>query len=50
MTTTEEARKARNEYARKWRAKNKDKVKQYQDRYWQKVAKKAGNAEQQEPF
>jgi hypothetical protein len=41
MTMTEEARKVRNEYARKWRARNKDKIRQHQERYWEKVAKKA---------
>lgn len=50
---TEEARQARNEYARQWRAKNKeklrnyyalwraanpDKVRQYQARHWQRKA------------
>ena len=32
------ARIARNEYQRRWRAKNKDKVQQYQIRYWEKKA------------
>lgn len=36
------ARRAyRNEYSRKWRAKNKDKVKQYQERYWEKKGREA---------
>ncbi|MEL5900363.1 hypothetical protein AAGC94_20250 [Clostridium sporogenes] len=34
----EEARKLRNEYMRKWRKKNKDKVKEAQKRYWEKKA------------
>lgn len=36
----EEARAARNEYARDWRAKNRDKVKQYNNNYWMKKAAK----------
>ena len=35
---TEEARIIRNEYARKWRAKNKDKVAESNLRYWNKKA------------
>lgn len=35
---SEEAKKARNEYMRKWRAKNQEKVKKIQERYWQKKA------------
>lgn len=38
MTMTEEARKARNEYFKKWRQKNPDLVKQSQARYWQRKA------------
>lgn len=34
----EEARKLRNEYMRKWRKKNKDKVKEAQERYWERKA------------
>lgn len=30
------ARKKKNEYQRKWRAKNKDKVKQYNKNYWKR--------------
>lgn len=33
-----EAKKSRNEYYRNWRAKNRDKVKAAQDRYWSKRA------------
>lgn len=43
--TTEEARKARNEYARAWRAANKDKVRQYNENYWQKKAAQNGRIE-----
>ena len=31
---------ARNEYLREWRKKNKDKVKKYNDEYWQRKAEK----------
>lgn len=34
----EAARQARNAYHREWRAKNKDKVKANNDRYWEKKA------------
>lgn len=33
-------REARNEYLREWRKKNKDKVKKYNDGYWQRKAEK----------
>lgn len=36
---TDEARAARNAYRREWNKKNKDKLKEYQDRYWAKKAK-----------
>ncbi|WP_191664078.1 hypothetical protein [Bacillus pseudomycoides] len=41
MTNEKEksAREARNAYMRAWRAKNKDKVKATQDRYWKRKAK-----------
>lgn len=44
---TEKALEARREYRRKWAARNKDKVKAAQDRYWEKVAAMAGNKAQQ---
>lgn len=34
--TSDEAKKAKNEYMREWRKKNKDKVKAAQERYWSK--------------
>lgn len=34
MTIAEQAREKRNAYIRAWRAKNKDKVKAYNDNYW----------------
>lgn len=36
----ETAIKMRQEYLRNWRANNKDKVKEYNKRYWQKRAEK----------
>ena len=36
-----DAKKSRNEYYRNWRAKNRDKVKAAQDRYWAKKAAEA---------
>lgn len=36
---TDEARAARNAYRREWSRKNKDKLKEYQERYWAKKAK-----------
>ncbi|MBV4417056.1 hypothetical protein [Clostridium tyrobutyricum] len=38
------AKKARNEYMRKWRSKNRDKVKATQERYWNKKSKKLETA------
>ena len=35
---SEAARQARNAAAKAWRAKNKDKVKEYNRRYWEKKA------------
>lgn len=37
------AKDARNAYARQWRAKNRDKVKAAQDRYWDRVAERMEN-------
>ena len=37
LTDAEKARLAHNEYARKWRARNKDKVKKYMAKHWAKV-------------
>lgn len=39
------AKIARNEYMRNWRAKNKDKVKAAQQRYWENKANKLNNKE-----
>jgi hypothetical protein len=35
---TEAAKQAKRDYARKWRKKNKDKIKAAQERYWNKKA------------
>ena len=40
---SDEARKARNAYARKWRKDNPDKVKKHNERYWEKKAKEIEN-------
>lgn len=47
---TEEAKKARAEYRKEWQRKNKDKVKAYNERYWEKkaAAMKAAKAQQPE--
>ena len=45
---TEEARRARNEYARQWRARNREKVKQYKETYFQRLADKAKAAASEE--
>ena len=46
MTMTEEARMARNEYARKWRAEHKENVKRINQRFWEKKAREAAAAAQ----
>lgn len=35
----DKAKQVKNEYMKQWRAKNKDKVKAAQERYWNKKAK-----------
>jgi hypothetical protein len=40
----EKALEAQREYARKWRAKNKDKVRETNRRYWERVAQRANAA------
>lgn len=40
----EKALEAQREYARKWRAKNKDKVRETNRRYWERVAQRADAA------
>lgn len=43
---TQEARKARNEYLKTWRANNKEKVSAANQRYWEKKAKTYEGREQ----
>lgn len=45
LTLEERARAERREYFRQWRAKNKDKVKENNRRYWEKRAAKKAEAE-----
>lgn len=45
---TEAAKEARRLYKREWNAKNKDKVKAAQARYWERKAAKAAEDQQQE--
>ena len=40
MTTNEKAKEMRREYLNNWRAKNKDKVREANKRYWQRKAEK----------
>lgn len=40
MVMTEDARQAKREYERKWRAENKDRVKAIRARYWEKKAER----------
>lgn len=48
MTKQELIKKAKNQYVREWRKKNRDKVKQYNDRYWEKKAEELLKAEEQQ--
>lgn len=41
MQMSEEAKQAKREYERKWRAENKEKVRAIKRRYWEKQAEKA---------
>lgn len=43
---SEQAKQAKREYERKWRAANKEKVKAIKDRYWEKKAAEAVDHEQ----
>ena len=42
---TDKAKEARRAYKRKWQRENRDKVKEYQTRYWNKKAEQAEQAE-----
>ncbi len=46
MELSEKARKLRNEYQRKWKARNPDKIREYDRRYWEK---KAANEQNERP-
>ena len=37
-TMSDAAKKAKRDYLRKWQRKNPDKVREYQNRYWEKIA------------
>ncbi len=45
--TTENARKEYNRYQREWRAKNKDRVREINRRYWEKRANKRESENEQ---
>ena len=46
-TSQEQAAEERREYFRQWRAKNKDKVRENNRRYWERRAAKKAQAEQE---
>ena len=46
---TEEAKQARLAYRREWQRKNRDKVKAYNERYWEKKAAAQKTADQEAP-
>lgn len=46
-TLEERAAEERREYFRQWRAKNKDKVRENNRRYWERRAEKKAQAEQE---
>ena len=45
---SEQAKAAQREYARKWRAANKDKVREKNRRYWEKKAAQAAEVEHEQ--
>lgn len=45
---TEKAKMERNRYAREWRARNKDRVKEANRRYWEKKAREASQETSEE--
>lgn len=47
MAITQEAREARRAYKREWNRKNKDKLRQYMEKYWQKKAAQTTEREKQ---
>lgn len=46
MELTDQAREARREYMKNWRAENRDKTREYQRRYWAKKARESGSEQQ----
>jgi hypothetical protein len=46
---TDKAKEARRAYKRKWQRENRDKVKEYQTRYWNKKAEQAEAATEPAP-
>ena len=40
MAMSEEAREARNAYAKNWREQNKETVRQHKERYWERQAER----------
>lgn len=46
-TLEEKAKEERREYFRKWRAKNKDKIRESNRRYWERRAAKKSSTEQE---
>lgn len=45
----EAAQEARRAYKREWQRKNRDKVKEYQNRYWERKAQEAAAADNSDP-
>ena len=43
MSLSEKAKEAKKEYYKKWRKKNPDKIKKYQEDYWNRKAQKFEN-------
>lgn len=48
MGMTEEAREARRQYKKEWARKNADKVKRYQENYWQHKAEQQAGQDEKE--
>ena len=48
MQLSEEAKQAKREYERKWRAENQDKSKAIRQRYWERKAEQAKGEEKNE--
>ena len=46
---TEAAKEARRAYKRKWQRENADKVKGYQEKYWNRKAEEAAKAKEAKP-